>query len=97
MVEDRGERDPLVVGMRRPLLLLGVTYSYFVIEGMGAVVLFLIGNSLLYLLTVLPLHAAGVLLCKWEPRFFDILFCVATQAGPVRNRRLYRCNLYSPR
>ena len=96
MAEDRAARDPLVVGMTRPMLLLGVTYSYFVVEGVGATVLFLMGNNLLYLLTVLPLHIAGVLLCKWDPRFFDILFRVATQAGPVRNRPLYRCNLYAP-
>lgn len=97
MGEERTTRDPLVVGMTRPLLLWGVTYSYFVIEAVGATVLFLMGNNLLYLLTTAPLHLAGVLLCKWEPRFFDILFKAAQHARPVRNRPLYRCNLYLPR
>ncbi|MDR3418846.1 MAG: VirB3 family type IV secretion system protein [Nevskia sp.] len=96
MNEERTGRDALVVGMTRPLMLLGVTYSYFVLEGMGTTVLFLMGNNLLYLLTAFPLHTAGVLLCKWEPRFFDILFRVAQHARPVRNRPLYRCNLYTP-
>ncbi|MDB5987854.1 MAG: putative Type secretion system protein [Nevskia sp.] len=92
----RVERDPLVVGMTRPLMMFGVTYSYFVIEGMAATVLFLMGNNLLYLLIVVPLHVLGVLLCKWDARFFDILFRVAQRARPVRNRPLYRCNLYVP-
>jgi type IV secretion system protein VirB3 len=59
MNEERTTRDPLVVGMTRPLMLLGVTYSYFVLEGMAVTVLFLMGNSLLYLLLILPLHTAG--------------------------------------
>ena len=96
MSEQRTARDPLVVGMTRPILLLGVTYSYFVVEAVGATVLFLMGNNLLYLLTILPLHSAGVLLCKWEPRFFDILFRAAQHARPVRNRPWYRCNVYIP-
>jgi type IV secretion system protein VirB3 len=96
VVEERTAPDPLVVGMTRPILLVGVTYSYFVIEAVGVTVLFLMGNNLLYLLTILPLHSAGVLLCKWEPRFFDILFKAAQHARSVRNRPLYRCNLYQP-
>ena len=92
----RVERDALVVGMTRPLMMFGVTYSYFIIEAMGATVLFLMGNNLLYLLIVIPLHVLGVLLCKWDARFFDILFRVAQRARPVRNRPRHRCNLYLP-
>jgi type IV secretion system protein VirB3 len=92
----RVERDALVVGMTRPLLLWGVTYSYFVIEGMAATVLFLMGDNLLYLLVIAPLHLLGALLCKWDARFFDILFKAAQHARPVRNRPLYRCNVYLP-
>lgn len=97
MSADRTARDPLVVGMTRPLLVLGVTYSYFIVEGMAVTVLFLMGNSLAYLLLILPLHAAGALLCKWEPRFFDILLRTAQNARPVPNRPRYRCNVYVPR
>ncbi len=96
MDSSRTERDGLVVGMTRPLLLWGVTYSYFVIEAMAATVLFLMGNNLLYLLIVVPLHVLGMLLCKWDARFFDILFRVAQRTPPVRNRPRYRCNLYLP-
>lgn len=97
MEAERTAPDPLVVGMTRPLMKFGVTYSYFVIEGIAAIVLFLVGNNLLYLLTIIPLHLLGVLLCKWDARFFDILFRVAQHARPVRNRPLYRCNVYVPR
>lgn len=97
MTPQATERDALVVGMTRPLMLFGVTYSYFVIEGMAATVLFLMGNNLAYLLIVVPLHALGAVLCKWDARFFDILFRAAQRARPVRNRPLYRCNVYLPR
>ena len=83
--------------MTRPLMMFGVTYSYFVIEGMAVTVLFLMGNNLMYLLLIIPLHIFGVLLCKWDARFFDILFRVAQHARPVRNRTLYHCNVYVPR
>jgi type IV secretion system protein VirB3 len=96
MDAERAERDGLVVGMTRPLLLWGVTYSYFVIEGMATTVLFLMGNNLVYLLIIVPLHLLGVLLCKWDARFFDILFRIAQQVPPVRNRPRHRCNLYLP-
>jgi type IV secretion system protein VirB3 len=96
MDADRTERDPLVVGMTRPLMMFGVTYSYFVVEGMTASILFLMGNNLLYLLIIIPLHVLGVVLCKWDARFFDILFRVAQRARPVRNRPRHRCNLYLP-
>jgi type IV secretion system protein VirB3 len=96
MEAGRTERDGLVVGMTRPLLLWGVTYSYFVIEGMAATVLFLMGNNLVYLLIIVPLHVLGLLLCKWDARFFDILFRVAQKVPPVRNRPRHRCNLYLP-
>ncbi len=96
MDADRTERDPLVVGMTRPLMMFGVTYSYFVVEGMTAAILFLMGNNLLYLLIIIPLHVLGVVLCKWDARFFDILFRVAQRARPVRNRPRHRCNLYLP-
>ena len=93
----RPEQDPLVVGITRPLLLLGVTYSYFVIEGVLVTVLFLMGNKLGYLLMMIPLHSLGALLCRCDARFFDILFRVAQHARPVANRRLHRCNVYIPR
>lgn len=96
MEAERIERDPLVVGMTRPLLLWGVTYSYFVLEGMATAVLFLMGNNLLYLLTAVPLHVLGVVLCKWDARFFDILFKAAQHARPVTNRARHRCNAYVP-
>ncbi|MDE0855702.1 MAG: VirB3 family type IV secretion system protein [Nevskia sp.] len=92
----RTERDGLVIGMTRPLLVWGVTFSYFVVQGMSVTVLFLMGNNLLYLLCIAPLHLVGVLLCKWDARFFDILFRVAQRVRPVRNRPLYRCNVYLP-
>lgn len=91
---DRPTADPLVLGMTRPLMVFGVTYSYCVIEAMTTVVLFLVGNRLLYLLALLPLHITGVLLCRWDARYFDILMRVLQHARPARNRGLHRCNRY---
>lgn len=91
---DRPASDPLVLGMTRPLMVFGVTYSYCVIEAMTVTVLFLVGNHLLYLLALIPLHTVGALLCRWDAHYFDILVRVARLARPVPNRSLHRCNRY---
>lgn len=94
MDSDRPMSDPLVLGMTRPLMIFGVTYSYCVIEAMAVTVLFLVGNHLAYLLAVLPLHVVGALLCRWDAHYFDILVRAVRLARPVANRRIHRCNRY---
>lgn len=72
----------------------GVTYTFFVINSIIAVELFLIFRSPYVLLAALVLHGAGVLLCLHEPRFFDLWIARARNCPRIRNYSVWRCNSY---
>lgn len=74
----------------------GVTYSYFVINGVVAVELFLIFRSAWVLPIALAIHGVGVLLCLREPRFVDLWITRVNKCPRVPNHRLWRCNSYRP-
>lgn len=74
----------------------GVTYTFFVINSIIAVELFLIFRSPYVLLAALALHGVGVLLCLHEPRFFDLWIARVRNCPRIRNYSLWRCNSYRP-
>ena len=60
-------RDTLFVALTRPQMFAGVTYSFFVINGVLAAELFLIFKSLWVLAIALIIHGIGVIMCLREP------------------------------
>ena len=88
--------DPLFVGLTRPATAFGVTYSYFIIEAMVSVITFLVSDSLLGLLLVLPMHGVGYAACRYDPRIFDLTFKRFARVPPVRTKSYWRCNTYRP-
>ena len=74
----------------------GVTYSYFVANGVVATELFLIFKSAWVLPVGLAIHFAGVLLCLREPRFFDLWLTRLGRCPRIRNYSIWRCNSYRP-
>ena len=90
------DRDPLFVALTRPQMFAGVTYSYFVVNGVLATELFLIFHSVWVLLAALLIHLVGMVLCVREPRFFDLWLTRARNCPRVRNHAIWRCNSYRP-
>ena len=90
------ERDPLFVGLTRPQMFAGVTYSYFVANAVVATELFLIFKSIWAIAAALVIHVIGVLLCLREPRFFDLWLTRVGRCPRVRNYSIWRCNSYRP-
>lgn len=88
------ERDPLFVALARPQMFAGVTYSFFVINGVLSTELFLIFKSPWVLLLALAIHAAGFMACLGEPRFFDLWLIKVSRCPRVRNHSIWRCNSY---
>ena len=74
----------------------GVTYSYFIINGILAVELFLIFRSLWALAFALIGHVFGVIICLRDPRSVDLWLARSMRCPRVRNYRLWRCNSYRP-
>lgn len=86
--------DPLFVGMTRPAMLWGVTYSYFMLNGMFVTIGFLGTNSLWFLLAAAPLHVIGYAACKHDPHVFELLFKRFNKCPPVSNASHWKCNTY---
>ncbi len=68
-------------------MLFGVTYSAFLINAVVVLEAFIVTRNLLWLLAALPIHGIFVLLCMYEPRFFDLLVswvrtCLTSGWGP---------------
>ncbi len=89
-------RDTLFVALTRPQMFAGVTYSFFVINVVVAVELFLIFKSFKVLLVGLVIHFAGVLVSLHEPRFVDLWLARVRNCPRIKNYKLWRCNSYRP-
>ena len=90
------ERDTLFVGLTRPQMFAGVTYSFFVANVVIATELFLIFKSLWVIAVALLLHGVGVLLCLKEPRVFDLWLARVSKCPRIKNYRVWGCNSYRP-
>lgn len=93
---DNLRSNTLFVALTRPQMFAGVTYSFFVINVVIAVELFLIFRSFWVLLAALAVHGLGMLLSMREPRFADLWITRMRNCPRVRNHSLWRCNSYRP-
>ncbi len=90
------ERDPVFGALTRPQMFAGVTYSYFVLNAVVTVELFLVTHAFWSLLIAPILHVGGVVGCMREPRFFDLWLVRVSRCPRVKNARFWRCNSYAP-
>lgn len=89
-------RDPVFTALTRPQMFAGVTYSYFILNGIVTAELFLIFKSLWALAAALAIHFAGYVACLKEPRIFDLWLTRASRCPRVKNHRVWGCNSYRP-
>src|SRR6202034_3628359 len=90
--------DPLFVGVTRPPMRWGVTYSALLFNMVFTMEVFLLTKNLLTLSLCLPIHGICALLCARDPRFFDlVLLCARTRLPAVfANLRFWKASSYSP-
>lgn len=70
----RLQADPLFQGLTRPVMVLGVSYLYFVLNAMITMVTYINTQNFDYLLIVGPaVHGIGYLICLKEPRAMELL------------------------
>ncbi len=96
--QPRFDREPLFVGATRPPMRWGVTYSALLSNTVFTMESFLVTRNLLTLFVCIPIHAACVLLCARDPRFFDLLALWLRVRLPMlfANRGVWRANSYGP-
>ena len=89
-------RDPVFTALTRPQMFAGVTYTYFIINAIVTMELFLLTKSFWVLPIALVLHGIGTVACLREPRIFDLWLLRARRAQRTRGFALWRCNSYRP-
>lgn len=90
------ERQRVFIALTRPQMFAGVTYSFFIANGIVAAELFLIFKSFWVIGIALLLHLAGMLACLNEPRIFDLWLTRVGRCARVPNYKLWGCNSYRP-
>lgn len=90
------DRSTVFVALTRPQMFAGVTYTFFVLNGILAAELFLIFKSFWAIGVALAVHLVGVLACLREPRFFDLWIARVSRCPRVKNHALWGCNSYRP-
>jgi type IV secretion system protein VirB3 len=90
--------QPLFVGVTRPAMRWGVTFSAVLANGVLTMNCFLFTGNLAVLLLCLPIHGLCSLLCARDARIFDLLLLWARTGLPAtaRNRPVWRASSYSP-
>jgi type IV secretion system protein VirB3 len=79
--------DPLFLGLTRPPMLLGVSYTFAALNGIVSLLAFVITTKFFYLLILLPgLHLAGWFICLKEPRAIELFIARMSKCNVCRNR-----------
>jgi type IV secretion system protein VirB3 len=82
------ERDPVFAALTRPQMFAGVTYTWFILNG--------IITAEVFLVAAVVLHLVGVIAARDEPRFLDLWITRMISSPRVANFAFWRCNSYRP-
>lgn len=89
-----GFSKTVFTALTRPQMFSGVTYSYFIINMVIAVELFLIFRSFWVLIAAVGIHLAGMIASLREPRLVDLWLNRVRNCPRVPNHAYWRCNSY---
>ena len=91
MAQDLGslQTDPLFLGLTRPAMLAGVTFTYFAFEMMVAMIGFVITSNFACFLLAGGLHGIGVYLCKKEPLMIEMFLTKFQKTPAVQNKQFH--------
>lgn len=89
-------RHPVFTALTRPQMFAGVTYSFFVLNGVITTEAFLVTGSFWAIGFALLVHGLGYASCLREPRFFDLWMTRVSKTPRVKNWKRWGCNSYAP-
>lgn len=90
------QQDTLFLALTRPAMVLGVTYTFLVVNVLATGLVFIWSRSLWALLLAAPIHLVGYVACVRDPRRFDVWFVRLRYALPVQTRFFWGANSYRP-
>lgn len=79
--------NPLFLGLTRPPLLMGVSYTFAALNGIICLLAFVITSKFIYLFVLLPgIHMIGWFICLKEPRAVELAIAKFSKCNICRNR-----------
>ena len=79
--------NPLFLGLTRPPMLMGVSYTFAALNGIFSLLAFILTNDFFYLLVLLPaFHMLGWFICLKEPRAIELFVARMSKCNLCRNR-----------
>lgn len=72
MEENKEIQRPLFLGMTRPPMVGGVTFTFFILNAVFSIIAFLGSGELPWIFIGIPLHMIGYLICQKDPNQFDV-------------------------
>ena len=79
--------DALFLGLTRPPMLLGVSYTFAALNGITSLMAFVLTEQFFYLFILLPgLHLAAWFICLKEPRAIELFIARMSKCNVCRNR-----------
>lgn len=88
--------DPLFRALTRPQMVAGVTYPFFVLNGIVAAELFIVFKTPLALLPSVFIHAIGYAAHLRDPHVMALWMTRLRRTPRVANYRLRGANVYCP-
>lgn len=90
------QADPLFVGLTRPPMLFGVSYTFALLNGFILMLTFVMTTDFKYLVLMFPIHGLGYYLCSKEPLFLELYKIKAEKCSRSKNRFYHGANSYDP-
>ncbi len=88
--------DALFVGLTRPSMLFGVSYNFAVINGMTAMLFYIMTAKFLYFALMFPIHLLGYFACSKEPLFIELFLNRNKNCPRCWNFAYHKGNSYDP-
>lgn len=88
--------DPLFLGLTRPAMILGVSYTVAMMNGFFCLIGYVIAEDILLLAAMAPIHAVTYYISSKEPLFLELFQVKNSKCRKCTNRIYYSANSYDP-
>ena len=88
------QSNPLFVGLTRPPMLFGVSYTFALLNGMMCMLTYITTSQFRYLAIMFPVHFIGYYICSKEPLFIELFKVRAEKCTRSKNKFYHGANSY---
>jgi type IV secretion system protein VirB3 len=88
------QSDALFLGLTRPPMFLGVSFSFVVINGFCCLIYFINTSNFNAIILMVILHLIAYIICFKEPLFIELILMKAKKCNFCKNRMYHGANSY---